>query len=200
MVVELPNGGAKADSYLSRIHAAIDGIDGQAITKAAEVLIRARSTSALVLVAGNGGSASTASHMATDLGVGSHKRGVGLRTICISDNSSVLTATANDISFTRVFAEQIELLANSGDVVVLISASGNSPNILEAYASAVKVGASVIALTGFDGGTLRQLASICVHVPTAGGDYGPVEDVHLMINHILTEIIRQEPPGGQEAQ
>ena len=193
------DGDVRADLYLGRIRAAINGIDAEAIAKAAEVLIRARSTSALVLVAGNGGSASTASHMATDLGVGSHKQGVGLRTISISDNASVLTATANDISFTRVFAEQIELLANSGDVVILISASGNSPNILEAYESAVRVGASVIALTGFDGGRLREVASICVHVPTAGGDYGPVEDVHLMINHMLTEIIRQEPLGGQEA-
>ena len=199
MPVKRSDGGARAASYLDRVHAAIHNIDPDAIAKAAEVLIRARSTSALVLVAGNGGSASTASHMATDLGVGSHKQGVGLRAICISENSSVLTATANDISFTRVFAEQIELLASSGDVVVLISASGNSPNILEAHSSAVKMGASVIALTGFDGGTLRELASICVHVPTAGGDYGPVEDVHLMINHILTEIIRQEPLGGQEA-
>lgn len=187
------DGIAEADSYFVRVRAALTGIDPDAISAAAQVLARARAARSLVLIAGNGGSASTASHMATDLGVGSHKQGVGLRTICISDNPSVLTATANDISFDRVFAEQIELLATSGDVVILISASGNSPNILQAHQSAVKVGAFVIALTGFDGGSLRELASICVHVPTSPGDYGPVEDIHLMINHMLTELVRQEP-------
>lgn len=184
--------------YLMRIRAAIDGVDVEAIDRAARVLGAARRTNALVLIAGNGGSASTASHMATDLGVGSHKEGAGLRAICLSDNASVITATANDISFERIFAEQIELLATRGDVVILISASGNSPNILEAYESAVSVGASVIALTGFDGGSLRESAAICVHVPTALGDYGPVEDVHLMINHMLTEMVRQAPSVGVE--
>ena len=183
----------EAELYLSRIRAAIDGVDLAAVAEAAQRLREARQANSLVLVAGNGGSASTASHMATDLGVGSHKGGVGLRAICLSDNASVLTATANDVSFNRVFAEQIELLANAGDVVILISASGNSPNILDAVESAQKVGASVIALTGFDGGRLRELAANCVHVPTAKGDYGPVEDVHLMINHMLTEMIRQAP-------
>lgn len=181
------------DSYIVRIRMALEGLNLGAVQEAAELLESARQRSALVLVAGNGGSASTASHMATDLGVGSHKQGLGLKAICISDNSSVLTATANDISFERVFAEQIELLARRGDVVILISASGNSLNILEAHESAVRVGASVIALTGFDGGSLRERASLCVHVPTVKGDYGPVEDAHLMVNHMLTEILRREP-------
>lgn len=196
--MENPTGHSEAESYFARIRAALESVDPTSIDDAAELLLRARSLNSLVLVAGNGGSASTASHVATDLGVGSHKHGAGLRAICISDNSSVLTATANDISFERVFAEQIELLASKQDVVVLISASGNSPNILEAYESAVKVGASVIALTGFDGGRLRELAPLCVHVPTTRGDYGPVEDIHLMINHMLTEIVRATPATESE--
>lgn len=187
-------------SYFDRIRAALNGVDLQAMDGVAQILLEARQSNSLVLVAGNGGSASTASHMATDLGVGSHKQGVGLRAICLSDNTSVLTATANDISYTRVFAEQIELLANPGDVVILISASGNSPNIIEAYESAVKVGATVIALTGFEGGRLRELAPICLHVPTSSGDYGPVEDVHLMLNHMLTEIVRRAPENAPQGQ
>lgn len=183
--------------YLARVSNAISTVDPLAVEQVADLLRQARERNSMVFVMGNGGSASTASHMATDLGVGSHKRGVGLRTICLSDNPSVLTATANDISFNRVFSEQIELLANDGDIVILISASGNSPNMLEAHRSAVKAGASVIALTGFDGGVLRDLASICVHVATDVGDYGPVEDVHLMINHMLTEMVRQAPVVGQ---
>jgi len=179
--------------------AALSGVDSAAIEEAAQVLIEARRRKSLVLVAGNGGSASTASHMATDLGVGSHRQGVGLRVVCISDNSSVITATANDISFQRVFAEQIELLATAGDVVILISASGNSPNIVEACESAVEMGVSVIALTGFDGGRLRALAHHCVHVPTLAGDYGPVEDIHLMINHMLTEMLRETCDGEVSA-
>lgn len=187
-------------SYFDRIRAALNGVDLQAIDAAGQILIRARQSNSLVLVAGNGGSASTASHMATDLGVGSHKQGVGLRAICLSDNASVLTATANDISFMRVFAEQIELLATPGDVVILISASGNSPNIIEAYETAVQVGTTVIALTGFEGGRLRELATCCLHVPTSPGDYGPVEDVHLMLNHMLTEIVRQAPANAPQGQ
>lgn len=133
---------AATSSYFGRVRAALDGVKADAIDEVAQLLVHARETDSLVLVAGNGGSASTASHMATDLGVGSHKRGMGLRAICLSDNTSVLTATANDISFERVFAEQIELLAAPGDVVILISASGNSQNVIEAHESAVKVGAS----------------------------------------------------------
>ena len=184
--------------YMDRMRAALDGVDLAAVAQAVRLLVDARSSNSLVLLAGNGGSASTASHMATDFGVGSHTWGLGLRAICISDNSSVITATANDISFDRVFAEQIELLAGPDDVVILISASGNSPNILEACRSAKKVGASVIALTGFDGGRLRELASLCLHVPTTQGDYGPVEDVHLSINHMLTEMIRCTPSRAAE--
>jgi D-sedoheptulose 7-phosphate isomerase len=189
------------DSYIARIRMALDGLDLDAVREAAELLESARQRNALVLVAGNGGSASTASHMATDLGVGSHKQGVGLRTICLTDNSSVLTATANDISFERIFAEQIELLAGPGDVVILSSASGDSPNIIEAYQSAVSTGATVIALTGFEGGRLRDLAAHCIHIPTSSGDYGPVEDVHLIANHMLTELLRQaaSPAAGDLA-
>jgi len=128
--------------------------------------------------------------MATDLGVGSHKEGCGIRAISLNDNASVLTATANDMGFEQVFVQQLSLLAQSGDVLIAISASGNSPNIVAAAQYARGVGVTVIGLTGFDGGALRGLSDISIHVQTLVGDYGPVEDVHLVVNHMMTEMIR----------
>ena len=186
------------DIYLERVLSALRGLDLEAITSVARVLREARSRGAQVLIAGNGGSASTASHMATDFGVGSHKQGLGIRAICLSDNVSAITATANDISYDSVFSQQLELLADPLDVAILISASGNSPNILSAAHSAIARGLVLISLTGFDGGALRLLAHHSIHVETPHGDYGPVEDVHLVVNHMLTELLRSQTELDRE--
>ena len=181
---------ASARSYHERVVAALDSIRVQDLVRAAQRLDEARRAGSSVFIIGNGGSASTASHMATDLGVGSHKVGLGIRSISLSDNSSALTATANDISFDRVFAEQLILLANPEDVLVAISASGNSPNVVVAAEEARRLGVTVIGITGFDGGRLNSISDICVHVATSAGDYGPAEDAHLIVNHMLTELLR----------
>lgn len=178
------------ESYRRRVVQALDSLDSTSVLEASRRLLQARGDEACVFVVGNGGSASTASHMATDLGVGSHKAGCGIRAVCLNDNASVLTATANDLGFDGVFVEQLSLLADSHDVLVAISASGSSPNIVAAAQHAKSAGMSVIGLTGFDGGALRGLSDISIHVQTRVGDYGPVEDVHLVVNHMLTEMIR----------
>jgi len=182
--------GYPTESYRQRVTDALDSLDPDCVVAASHRLVEARSKGGCVFVVGNGGSASTASHMATDLGVGSHKIGLGIRAICLNDSSSVLTATANDLGFERVFAEQLSLLASHGDVLIAISASGNSPDIIAAAQLAKTTGLTVIGLTGFDGGVLKNLSDISVHVQTRVGDYGPTEDVHLVVNHMLTEMIR----------
>lgn len=156
----------------------------------------ARASSSTVFLIGNGGSAATASHMATDLGVGSLPH-AGVRAVSLTDNNAVLTATGNDFGYDQVFARQLDLLARSGDLLIAVSASGNSVNLLRAVDSAKRIGMTTIGLTGFDGGQLCRVVDVSVHVPTSMGEYGVVEDIHLMINHALTTWLRAEVHATQ---
>ena len=157
----------------------------EAIVAAASRLSEARRSSATVYVAGNGGSATTASHMVTDLMFGRGLPEPGLRVIGLADNQAVITATANDVSYDEDFARQLRRLARPGDVLILISASGNSPNVVRAAEVAREMEVTIIGLTGFDGGRLAGLSDVSVHVPSPPDAYGPVEDVHLIVNHML---------------
>ncbi len=191
-----PTGGPRevVQAHLSRLQACLRAVSSPEIAAVAERLLRVAQAGGLVLVAGNGGSAATASHMALDLGKSTLGRPprtgrARVRTFCLSDPSPVLTAWANDESYTRIFAEQIITLAHPGDAVVLLSVSGDSPNIVEAARAAREAGATVIALLGGRGGAVRALADLAVVVPSE--DYGVVEDVHLAINHIVTRYLRE---------
>jgi len=147
-----------------------------------------------VFIAGNGGSASTAEHFVTDLGIGSQLRNVNTRVNAISLNSNlaVLTAVSNDTSYDRVFSEQLKLLTPCAqDLVIVITASGNSPNILNLLEMSKILGVRTCALTGFDGGKAKNLADLVVHVPTEINEYGIVEDLHLSICHVITELLRK---------
>jgi len=140
-------------------------------------------------VIGNGGSAATASHMMNDLCKGTlgHKGDAPwprLRVIALTDNVSLMTAWANDTDYNHIFSEPLKNLAERGDLLIAISASGNSPNILAAVEAAKQIGVNVIGLTGFGGGKLAKLAEISFVVPSDG--YGPVEDVHMILDHIIT--------------
>lgn len=177
-------------SYIGRVRLALDGVNIDAVNALVVSLIGLYTRRGYLYVAGNGGSASTASHFVTDIGVGSQSRGGGLRAVCLSSNNGVVTATANDEGFGAVFARQVELLANVADVLVLISASGDSPNLVEAAKVGKRLGVEVVALTAFTGGALSALADLSIHVPTAVGDYGPAEDAHLTICHMVTELFR----------
>lgn len=177
--------------YLQRLREALASIDPTRIERLVQLLAEVRRDDRRVFVVGNGGSATTASHMATDLGVGSHRFGCGVRTVSLVDNTGVLTATANDMSFEEVFAAQLRLLADKGDVLVAISASGNSPNVVRAVETARELSMHTVGLSGFDGGKLATSVDLSIHVATAQGDYGPVEDAHLAINHMVTEKLRQ---------
>jgi D-sedoheptulose 7-phosphate isomerase len=151
----------------------------------------ARKTGGTVYLAGNGGSASTASHFATDIGIGSLNISNPVRSVSLCDNSGAITAISNDMDYSSIFAQQLKLLGKQGDLLIVISASGNSDNLLKAVRVASELGVKSYSLTGFDGGRLKQLTlGRNIHVETPKGSYGLVEDVHLAICHVITECIR----------
>jgi len=173
--------------YRDECIAALNSVDLNAVESVTQTLLEARGRGANVFVIGNGGSAATASHMATDLMMGSGLVDPPLRVIALTDNQAIITATGNDVGFDQVFSRQLSHLALQGDVLIAISASGNSPNVLACIGTANELGLKTIAFTGFDGGRLATVVDLLVHVPTRQGAYGPVEDVHLMVNHMITE-------------
>lgn len=178
------------NDYVERLAKALLSIRQDCVRAFVAELVRVRESGNCVLIAGNGGSATTASHMATDLGVGSHKVGAGIRAVSLAENAGAITATANDLYFEMVFAAQVDLLGLPGDLLVVISASGNSPNLLAAVSSAKNRSMTVVSLTGFTGGRLAEVSDINIHVATDSGDYGPAEDAHLAVNHMVTEQLR----------
>lgn len=183
-----------ADIYRSQVIGILETVDVRTVAEAGSALRVARDCGATVMVAGNGGSATTASHMVTDLTFGRGLPEPGLRVVGLVDNLAVLTATANDFAFEEVFARQLRRLAKPDDVLILLSASGNSPNVIAAAEAARELDVTVIGLTGFDGGLLAGLSDIHIHAESPPGAYGPVEDVHLIVNHMLVSELASERP------
>jgi D-sedoheptulose 7-phosphate isomerase len=142
-----------------------------------------------VFFIGNGGSASTAGHFANDLSMGTRSWTKPLRATSLCDNVSIITALGNDFSYAEIFVRQLQIHMRRGDVVVAISASGNSPNVVRAIEFANSNQGISVGITGFDGGQLAKLARIVVHVPTNAGEYGPAEDVHLILDHLVTAFL-----------
>ena len=177
-----------ADGYLGYLAEVLAGLDRQAISRFAAELLAARARNARIFFLGNGGSAATASHWVNDL---SRWRGRPFRALSLTENVALLTAIANDYGYAHVFRQQLENLMGPGDVVVAISASGNSENVLSAIDYANAHGAITVGLTGFDGGRLSSIAQIVIHAPTAIGDYGPAEDAHLILDHLVTSYLWQ---------
>lgn len=188
-----------AKAYLAALRKVLGRLPLAELDKIAAAVEAAYAAGRQIFIIGNGGSAATASHMMNDLskctlghkGDGPWKR---LRVLALTDNVSLMTAWANDTSYKRVFGEPLKNLARRGDVLIAISASGNSPNILAAVRVARRMGLTVLGLGGFGGGQLRRLCDVCFVVPAS--DYGPVEDVHLMLDHILTGYLYRKLKAG----
>lgn len=174
---------------LDGVARACQEVDRAALGEAIELLDLVRRKRARVYIMGNGGSAATASHMACDLAkaVGDDVE-QGVRAIALSDSSPLITAWTNDIGPSSAFAGQLAVLLDPDDVVVAISVSGNSPNILAGLRLARDTGAATIGLLGSDGGTGLSLVDIALHVPR--DDYGIVETVHLGLTHALAAGLR----------
>jgi D-sedoheptulose 7-phosphate isomerase len=177
------------DAYLARLKFAVDKIPVDRVEAIGDTLYTAYRHDKSVFVIGNGGSAATASHMACDLGkntIAVHRR--RFRILSLTDNVALMSALGNDLGYEHIFSEQLTNLIRPGDVLITISASGNSPNILRAMEYARSRAATNVALLGFDGGRAAEIADTHVLVPVP--DYGIVEDIHLVIDHILTEYFR----------
>jgi D-sedoheptulose 7-phosphate isomerase len=174
------------DSYLATLQETLAALSRERIEAFGETLFRAYRNDKQVFTLGNGGSSSTASHMAADLakntiGPNMHR----FRITSLNENASIMTALANDLGYEHVFSEQLMSLIRAGDVLIVVSASGNSPNVVKAAEYASSQSAEVVGLLGFDGGRVAEMADIPIVVPSH--HYGIVEDVHLMINHILVD-------------
>jgi D-sedoheptulose 7-phosphate isomerase len=172
--------------------------NSQQITRAAAIIAGALATGHLVMVCGNGGSAAEASHFACDLGKGTRRDGPPtFHVVSLTDNVPLLTAWANDSGYERVFAEQLTALARPGDLLVAISASGNSPNVVAAIDAARSCGMAVVGLTGRSGGRLAQMADVVVNVPSYRIEV--VEDAHLVVAHSLCVAVRERLASGDNA-
>jgi D-sedoheptulose 7-phosphate isomerase len=176
--------------YFATTHEQLDAIPPEAVGRLGHRLLETAEGGAQILLAGNGGSASTASHFACDLaktvlGSKPELRTSRFRAVSLSDNAALLTAWANDVSYESVFGEQVKMLGRPGDVLCVISASGSSPNVVEAARVAKSMGLHTLGLLGCDGGRLKDILDDCVIVPCA--DYGHIESAHLVLSHLLTQ-------------
>jgi len=176
-----------AASFLRDFEELLQRVNLDAVERIYQILRGARDRGATVYLAGNGGSSATAAHWVNDLGKGAKQpNGLPLRVMNLSDNVSWLTALANDEGYERVFAGQLENFAKPGDVLVVLSASGNSRNLVRAVELARARQLEIVGFLGFDGGALRHLVDAMLLLPTPTGAYGLVESGHDLFCHILT--------------
>jgi len=172
--------------YLTRLKQILDDIDVDVISDIVDTLEETIENKSRIYILGNGGSAATASHMVNDLGAGLRRRDViNFDVTSLGDNSSVVTAIANDIGYENIFYMQMKGHINADDVVIAISCSGDSPNIIKAVDYAKDLGCKIIGVTGFNGGYLKKISNINFHVDAPEGEYGLVEDAHMILDHII---------------
>jgi D-sedoheptulose 7-phosphate isomerase len=177
--------------YRTRALEQWERLDLDALSRLARLVEKAQAAGRFIWVCGNGGSAAISSHVGCDLGKTAAVKGEKpLKAVSLADNVAFITATANDVSYDMVFARQLQNVVAKGDVVLLISGSGNSKNLLEAARLSRKKGATVFSLLGFDGGKLKSLSHDHLLVPS--DQYGVVEDMHQSIAHILTFYLKQK--------
>ena len=176
---------AFAGAYLDYLTSVLKTIDAREIGQFIETLLDARERGATIYFIGNGGSAATASHFANDIAIGTNSYEKPFRAVSLTDSNAIITAVGNDFGFEEIFVRQLRVLGRAGDVVVAISASGNSPNLIRAFDYAKSIGIKTVAITAFDGGKIKQMADEGVHVPTAPKEYGPAEDAHMVLDHLV---------------
>ena len=176
--------------YTDYLITVLQQLDHSSIAACIKELEKARQGNNTIFVIGNGGSASTASHIGNDFGLAVLKKSnkpvnKSYRALALTDNISVISAIGNDSTFNNIFLDQLKVHFRPGDKLIAISASGNSPNLVEAADWFKAQGGTVIGWLGFDGGKLKDICDIAVVAETPKGEYAPVEDVHLIVNHII---------------
>lgn len=180
------------NSYLEYLSVLISELDKGAIAKFADLLLEARESGSTTFFLGNGGSASTATHFVNDVSLGSRQFEKPFRAISLCDNQAVITAIANDDGYENIFLQQLQTLAKTGDTIVCISASGNSQNLIKAIEYAKEHEIYVVGLTAFDGGYVKKNCHLNIHVPTKVGEYGPAEDIHMVICGLIGSYFREK--------
>ena len=177
-----------SEKYFLRLSEIFSSIDKKKLLILEKQFLKSRKLNKNIFIFGNGGSAANASTMANDLGFDILKK-TKIKKIfkitCLNDNSAVMTAISNDTNFQSVFLNQLKVHFRKGDMAIIISASGNSKNLINAAKWIIKNKGYVFAITGFDGGLLKKNSNDYIHVKSNKGEYGPVEDIQLIINHIL---------------
>lgn len=180
------------ESYVDNLVGTLKNLDLSKVDQAIDILREARDNGRTVFTCGNGGSASTASHFACDIVKGaSFQREKRFRILALTDNLAALTAYSNDVSYECVFVEQLKNFAKPGDVLLAISGSGNSPNVLRAVEYANELGCRTIAMTGRDGGKLGPLAEVNIHAKDP--HMGRIEDAHLVACHMIGYAFMDQP-------
>ena len=186
------------EAYASGMREVFIRLPVETIEKIIKVLLDAYENGHKVITMGNGGHGGTASHVINDLAkhtVVSDKKdevivkGKRFKTICLNDNMATLTSWANDVGYEAIFSEQLANWAEKGDVVIGYTGSGNSENIIRAFKLARERGAITIALTGYQGGKIKNLADICLIVPSDRISF--IEDIHLSLGHIICDSLRR---------
>tara|TARA_Y100000992_G_scaffold302299_1_gene275941 strand:- start:2567 stop:3184 length:618 start_codon:yes stop_codon:yes gene_type:complete len=177
-----------SEKYFLRLSEIFSSIDKKKLLILEKQFLKSRKLNKNIFIFGNGGSAANASTMANDLGFDILKK-TKIKKIfkitCLNDNSAVMTAISNDTNFQSVFLNQLKVHFRKGDMAIILSASGNSKNLINAAKWIIKNKGYVFAITGFDGGLLKKNSNDYIHVKSNKGEYGPVEDIQLIINHIL---------------
>jgi len=178
-------------NYISILQQTMDQLPSQLIADVIELLNQARLQGKQVFILGNGGSASTATHFVCDLAKNTRSAGLPhFRVIGLADNMALVSAYGNDEGYENVFSQQLANLINPEDVVIAISASGNSKNVINAIEEARKHDATTIGFTGFDGGRLGQIVNVHIHVNSMIIEH--VEDIHLMLEHMIVKTIKEQ--------
>lgn len=176
------------DNYFNLLKQSVDGLDRSAIESFIDLLLEARKNGNNIYIMGNGGSAATASHFTCDFNKGlSYKKDIRFKMICLNDNIATMLAYSNDLGYENVFQEQLKNFLKKDDVVIGISGSGNSKNILNAVEYANELGAKTVGLTGFDGGKLKDIVDVSIHADI--NNMQVAEDVHMMICHMLYSVM-----------
>jgi D-sedoheptulose 7-phosphate isomerase len=176
---------AFSKAYFEYLGSILKAINIDEIDTFIQLLLRAREQGSTIYFIGNGGSAATASHFANDIAIGTNSYSKAFRAISLTDNVPIITAIGNDFGYNDIFSRQLQVLGQEGDFLVGISASGNSPNLIKAFEYAKSVKIETVAITAFDGGKMKQIADFSVHVPTEMKEYGPAEDAHMILDHLI---------------
>ncbi|MBT3586358.1 MAG: SIS domain-containing protein [Halobacteriovoraceae bacterium] len=179
-----------AKDYLFRLVKYFEQIDSGNLSALIEALKETSLAGGQVYLMGNGGSAASSTHFANDLYCATRNTPYPLKAQSLVDNQSLITALANDQGFENVFKIQLESYLQANDLVIALSASGNSTNLVRGIEFANSIGAKSFSIVGFDGGLLKELSSQSIHIKTPVGDYGPVEDIHLVINHLIADYFK----------